>query len=175
MPQVIETRDEFLARHGGNLLKVGERRWLLPTGASVTNDGFGAIFHEPPADPWENHEARRDYVQTQLERAEKDFRQLRGTLLGAVDHNGMTLQFSWDEKEYGPAPVERDCFGGPSGKAGLLRLKEIVVGRRAALSKIDNEPIARHRRKVEEERQRQLMEHEARLQEIQSQIAQIEI
>ena len=172
MPITIETYDEFVKRNGGRLVKVGAR-WLLPSGAAITNNGFGPVRHEPPAHDHERLQVQRQYWAAKVERVEKDFETLKAALSGLSDGTGALITFTWPQDEYG------DRYGSLDGIAALRRLASIVKFRRNKLKAVENELAAtpqekEHRRRAELAKQ---AEHEQRQRhfDLQNEISKIEI
>jgi hypothetical protein len=100
---------DFVKAHGDNPVQVmrwdphshgwhGTRLWLLPDGASVTNDGsyLSPLLHLPPADPIACLLAQRHYWREWLSQLERDCRSLALALKGYGDG------FRWDQATYGP-------------------------------------------------------------------------
>lgn len=160
MPIMIESPEEFTARHGGKaaLVKV-KNRWLLPTGASMLHDGFTPAMYEPPDDPANRLKVRAAYHEARVEQFEKDFRKLKRALLGAVDDGGMGATFRWpDDGRYGPAH--------PTGQRALLHLKRLVHAERVALAQVQEEidglpeSIEARRRAEQDRKDRQRIEQQ---------------
>lgn len=174
--RVVETFEEFCARHGTDPIPVGGGRWLLPDGASVTNNGLAPLLHEPPPDKKDRLELRRQYHAVRLTQAESDFAKLKRALTGATDEAGTPITFNWPVDRYGLPPTDCDQYGLPDGKAALLRLKEIVEQRRNTVTKIDAEISSlpevvaqRERREQDKQWQQDRRSRDAdRLHEIQS-------
>jgi hypothetical protein len=87
----------------------------------------------------------------------------------------MAMQFQWPVKEYGPQPPPPDGYGLPDGETLLLRLKQFIDERRAALAAINNEPIARKRREADTANRQGAMESQARAQSQRNRIKAIQI
>lgn len=64
----------------------------------------------------------------------------------------MPYRWTWDVREYGPQPTERDKYGMPDGVVALEKLIVFVDERREAVAAIDAEPVACERRKLLEKR-----------------------
>ena len=96
MPTLVESDQEFIARHGGKLVRVSPYLILLPTGASVHESSMGTRCVEPPRDPKQLYQIKRQYWEALIQRGEKDFNQLRATLEGRT-----FFHFKWNDKLYG--------------------------------------------------------------------------
>jgi hypothetical protein len=165
MPQVItiESHTEFFDRHGGHPTKINDV-WHCADGATATQD-FWANWHfaEPSNDPGTRLENRRRYFDAKLKRAEKDFLQLKGALLGKLDSSRMPMVFNWPADEYGVVDDKDPRTALPDGRKALRALKTIVESRQANLrrivAQIESLPASQRRRKeaadaAEYERQR---------------------
>lgn len=139
MPIITETREEFIARHGGNPRRTRESLrlpvgvFILPDGATYDWNGMIERRAEPPTNPAQLLSLRRVYHAEWLEDAEKDFHRLKAILLGGPNGLPFSERFAWDEtceQRYGAAT---------SGDAvGALELIAAFVGReRKALARID--------------------------------------
>lgn len=175
---VIETYDEFVQRHGGHPLMVDSNHWLLSDGASVKRDFLGQpIFVEPPEETLERLQARRQYHDLWLGRAEADFNQLKAALLGHLDQYHTPITWDWPQDgRYGSAPAANERYGLPDGKAALKKLRSLILERRKTIAAIDDSidalPQTKARKRQEREqarRERQLADEQfAATQEIEA-------
>lgn len=110
MPRVIESREEFIERHGGlPLVPLGRGAFLLASGARLQETEWGTSYAEPPEDAEERLELRKQYHQTLKDKAEEAFRQLKEALAPAKSAEWEPKQFRWApgtdvERFFGPAP-----------------------------------------------------------------------
>lgn len=103
MPVVIETREEFIQRHGGSPITSTRREvrvspfghmstavevpdpghWLLPDGAMIVHNTLGAdALIEPPGDERARIELQLKYSRLRLKPMERDFELLKWALKG---------------------------------------------------------------------------------------------
>lgn len=114
----VETLEEWIDRHGGRkaMLRLKEWTWLFPTGARLVNEPTGVMgprLFEPPGHPEHRLEARREYWQTRLERAENAFHSLKVAITPPSSPDYIPVEpYRWDEREFGPAPSRdgADCL-----------------------------------------------------------------
>lgn len=136
MPLLIESLEEYTARHGGRFLKVAANRWVAPNGAVIREDALGRRGYEPHTEPGPRLAVQREYAEAALELAEETLDRLRAALLGEkVD--GLRAEFVWDERvtrEFGPVPQPEG-----DGPAAVRALKRAVRERREALARIEEE------------------------------------
>jgi hypothetical protein len=143
MPMIlVEDLREFAERHGGeaNMVKDVDRSdmgiapvWYLPDGATVRNGLNGADFYEPPTDRKELASKKLTYHRLLLKPAEDAFRACKRSIL---DHGPL---FRWDEKTLRcpPPPYHPDAF--TREEAVLNKLKDLVMGHRAAIAALEQE------------------------------------
>ena len=112
MPTIVESRDEFIERHGVNehnpLVPLGRGLFLLPSGARLQEDDHGTLFAEPPADDVERLGLRKQYYETLAEQAEDAFTKLKSALTTPVSADHVAT-FQWRPgtpvwKWFGPPP-----------------------------------------------------------------------
>ncbi len=158
---VVETYQEFCERQGGRPAKIGDA-WFLPSGATATQSFLGEmIMNEPPVEKINLLQNRRQYHVAKLTRVERDFQQLKGALLGLLDEHHTQLSWTWDEKEYGPVPPDRDPrYSLPDNKVWLLKLKEIVMQHRSEIEKIDQQIAELPESKEQKRQQTKAAEHD---------------
>ncbi|MBM4069112.1 MAG: hypothetical protein FJ271_09235 [Planctomycetes bacterium] len=163
----VETVSEFLDRHPGPAVAIGNGCWLFPDGWRCWNDLAGrdpaltlatapVRAMAPPTDAGEMLKMRYRYHSVRAERLAADFARLKSIVLG--DARG---RFEWDDAAHG-GPDPRDA-----AKA-LERLRDLTRAERAIVAdlqaQIDNLPEEIERRAHEEwarrlnEQQRQAAE-----------------
>lgn len=167
MPMIfVESRDEFVKRHGGSLVKAidSDKLWLLPDGACIVRDTFNSaepVMYEPPADDLRRLKLRLRYHQSRLQPAERDFQALRNALTG----RGYT--FKW--------PVSRYGIANPGDGVRALRvIQAYVLAEREAIEALEQEieslPEVQAQRKLEQRNcqidDKLASQHEDALQEI---------
>jgi hypothetical protein len=166
MPIVIETEQEFIARHGGEALissdDHGRRELLLETGAKVTYETWSGqpIFHEPPPQgSLALLKAQLNYHRSKAGGYREAFIHAQRV---AVGRSGL-MAFKWDPK-WPPPQSAWECQGVPSIDM-LLEIKEMAVKHLEAIKdleqRIQTHPdILRHaeaierRHEMERERER---------------------
>ena len=158
MPLIlIESFEEFAARHGGDFVKT-RGLFLFPSGA--TCDEEFSWSHSPPVDPTELLRSRREYVQEKLTRAVGNFRSLKNEVL---EQGRLSATFANLPGPPDDAPQE------------LQRLKAIVEKWREELQGIEveleqtPEAISRRERQAEQEAK------DRHLDQLMSQVVDIEI
>jgi hypothetical protein len=100
------------------------REWLMPTGARITNDGYGPSLHEAPRGETEQLRAIRSYHAARLERFERDEHKLDLTI------RGFGPGFSWNAELYGPPKLNAEL--------GLAILRKLVARERRLIAVIDS-------------------------------------
>lgn len=131
---IIESFQEFAARHGGKCLKDEQDRFIFPDGAVAIQSyrGDWSLF-EPSENAEERLEIAKLYWAARVERSETDFRIMKASLTGYQINGQCTPgQYRWDEREFGPSPS-------PDGKVALQHLQTIVLQRRDDLKKVEQQ------------------------------------
>jgi len=137
MPRVIESYEEFVHRHGGDLTNIGHNLWILPDGASVRNSALGLDPHliEPPTDEQARLNARRQYHAAKSDYFGESFAKLKSALQGEGP------RFNWDVKKLGPPPDGRDRMDAgqreDEGVAALRLLMEMTHQHHMAIADLD--------------------------------------
>jgi hypothetical protein len=171
MPTLVESYDEFVARHGGNPCKVGNV-WLMADAARIENHGQGPVCFEPPVHHIECLRLRREYATERLRLAEDAFKQCKATLLGHSDGSGFVPPFNWP-KHLGHEPV--GGYGSERGPIWLREIRAIVVKRRAALNELGEDPVAILERQRQEDKRASEAADMARVNKLRLEIESIEI
>ena len=86
MPIVIETIDEFTARNGNDAIPIDRGARLLFSNGATMSAQDGQVRSEPPTDPTAKLRAKRLYIRTKLNQADKSFYQSRKALLDQGDY-----------------------------------------------------------------------------------------
>jgi hypothetical protein len=150
----IETRDEFIERHGGRkaLLRMPKNEFLLPSGARLIENSLGTQYIEPPTGTEARLQAKRHYWATLAERTEKDFNALKAAVMGPRNPDEVRTEYRWKEDEHGPLPDHQ-----PTTALNVLR--DLVRKYRAAVADIDRQyqalPSVVHRQRAEAARAEQ--------------------
>lgn len=121
MPVVIETLNEFIARHGAH---VRVDNTLLFHDGALLRDFQGP--EEPPTDPYTLLILKREYTRAKVAATEQDFRNLK---------TGITNQTTFHSMGAGPAPP-------PEAIEELRRLKGVVQELREKLGEIEEQIAA---------------------------------
>jgi len=102
----VETKSEFMARHGIPELSSDSRHWLFADGAMMAHSDFPECEtrYEPPDDPRQRLEIVAAYWKQVLARIAAQLKHLKAVL------NGQHPVFQWDSK-LGPMPHGLDAPG----------------------------------------------------------------
>jgi hypothetical protein len=128
--------EAFLATNGGKPITI-EAVTFLPSGARISNSGYGTMYEEPPADKVEcaRHQVR--YHRAWLKIYDAAIAQLQA-IIRLPPGGALSAQpFVWQTDVLGPAPAERDRFGNADPKAALGRLEDLSIPHRYALIQLE--------------------------------------
>lgn len=128
-----EQRDEFVARNGGVAVQVGTGWWTLPTGASISHNGFGPVFREAPRE-------KLDRLRVQIQHWDLRIRPLVRAVktLEATSMPGVTIfGFHWQVSEWGLPPMDR--YGNEDHSAALEKLKGLLKQYQETLDGLNRE------------------------------------
>ncbi len=159
----IETKNEFMARHGTPERSPDERLWYFPDGATLNEFDGGFHASEPSPDDRERLEIIRDYWRAVLQRIADQLRRLKAVI------GGRSPVFQWDPK-LGNLPHGLDAPGMAEFLVGL------AADPKAKLQEAEAALAALPTSQVETERERRLKRalarRQLRLQEQQNRVLQ---
>lgn len=124
MPQVLETTEDFIERHGKDAIPIDRGATLLFSDGASLDGQYGQWRREPPEDETKQLRLRQLYWMTKLEKDETAFVNLRASL---HEQSQAALKYS-NMRPPQPADVEN-----------LKRLRDAVNSHRAELVKVNDQ------------------------------------